>query len=74
MAESQNNKTTYEIEIIIKDVQGDKIIINIDYELMTEKLRRFNDINEELTSVLLSTSKQNTNIYFLFDFDLTLNS
>jgi len=48
MVESQNNDTTYEIETIIKDVL-DKIMNNIDYELMEEKLRWIDDIYEEPT-------------------------
>ena len=45
MAESQENEKTHEI---IMDVL-EKIINNIDYELMEENLRRFDDIDEEPT-------------------------
>lgn len=44
MAESQNNETAHGIEIIIKNVL-EKIINNVDYELMEEKPRRFDDID-----------------------------
>ena len=44
MAESQENEKTHEIMDILE-----KIISNIDYELMEENLRRFDDIDEEPT-------------------------
>ena len=48
MAESQNNENTDEIETIIMSVL-DKIISNIDYEIMEEELTRIDDFNEEPT-------------------------
>ncbi|KAL4089428.1 hypothetical protein QTP88_024463 [Uroleucon formosanum] len=46
MTKSQNDKMAHEIEPIVKDVLN-RIISNIDYELMEERLRRIDDVNEE---------------------------